>query len=156
MAIAVFIILLISGGIFGLIGVKIAENKNVNATAAFWYGFFLGPIGLVIVALLNPDSQVKTSTPPLARFEGVQDLSSPTYKIWLANKYRIEKNELFDKFVISDDVFSSLEDALAFAHHAELEDIAAEKTERESDEDLETKIQRYKAELAMGIRKPLP
>jgi hypothetical protein len=134
MAIAVFIILLISGGIFGLIGIKIAENKNVNATAAFWYGFFLGPIGLVIVALLNPDSQVKTSTPPLARFEGVQDLSSPTYKIWLANKYRIEKNELFDKFVISDEVFPSLEDALAFAHHAEQESIAAQKKERKERE----------------------
>ncbi len=126
MELTVFIILLISGSVFGFVGMKIAENKNVNTTEAFWYGFFLGPIGLVIVALLNPDSQVKTSTPSLARFEGLQDLSNPTYKIWLANKYRIEKNELFDKFVISDDVFSSLEDALAFAHHAELEDIAAE------------------------------
>jgi uncharacterized membrane protein YeaQ/YmgE (transglycosylase-associated protein family) len=59
-----FIIVLFVGLIFGYIGIAIAENKNVDSTAGFFLGFFLGPIGLIIVALLNsPTTSVGSANP---------------------------------------------------------------------------------------------
>ena len=60
-----FVLVLFVGVIFGAIGVAIANNKNVDSTAGFLLGFFLGPIGLIIVALLNPP---KTSVEPANPF----------------------------------------------------------------------------------------
>lgn len=66
-----------------------------------------------------PNFQV-TDTPPCER-----DLSLDTYRLWLAAKYDIKKNEVFDSFICDDQIFKALEDALKHAHDKE-EDLLAE------------------------------
>jgi hypothetical protein len=46
--------------IFGLIGRYIGRDKG-RSSEGFWIGFLLGPIGLIIVALLQPTVEVEAS-----------------------------------------------------------------------------------------------
>ena len=52
---------------------------------------------------------------------GERDLGSDSYKLFLAEKYSIEKNDLFGKFVVADKMFSTLDAAL---DHADKQDRA--------------------------------
>lgn len=60
-----------------------------------------------------PNFQV-ANTPPCER-----DLSLDAYRLWLAAKYDIKKNEVFDSFIYDDQIFKSLDDALKHAHAQE-------------------------------------
>jgi hypothetical protein len=46
-------------GIFGIICAMIARKKNRSTARWFVAGFFLAPIGLIIIALLKPKSIVE-------------------------------------------------------------------------------------------------
>lgn len=48
------------------------------------------------------------------------DLTKSKYKLWLADKYNIKKNELFNQYEVADELRDTLEDAIAYAH--ELDD----------------------------------
>lgn len=50
-----------------------------------------------------------------------RDLALDPYRLWLAEKYVIERNEIFDRFVFDQQTFSTLDDALSAAHALELE-----------------------------------
>ncbi len=65
------------------------------------------------------------SQPVLVNFQGERDLSSDEYCLWLAKHYRIERNEVFDRFVTNEQTFGTLDDALAHAHSLEQQKIAA-------------------------------
>jgi hypothetical protein len=54
--ILVILVLLISAAICGAFGEFIAVQRKLNAGTGFIFGFFLGPIGLIIVALLRRPS----------------------------------------------------------------------------------------------------
>lgn len=54
-----FIFWLGTGLISGFIGWLIARGKG-RGTAGFWWGFFLGIIGWIIAACLQPSQEVKT------------------------------------------------------------------------------------------------
>lgn len=56
MPIIMFIILIIIQTIFGCISDSIGEQKGING---FWWGFFLGVLGIILVGLMpyNPDRQ---------------------------------------------------------------------------------------------------
>lgn len=58
----------------------------------------------------NKSSSVSTLT-----FDGDKSLTNDAYKIYLAKKYEIEKNEALGKFIVSDKLFSSIEEALIYA-----------------------------------------
>lgn len=51
-ALLVFLGLLGVGILFGLLGRYIARQKNRSDSEGFWFGFLLGLLGLLIVALL--------------------------------------------------------------------------------------------------------
>lgn len=53
-------------------------------------------------------------------FEGEPDLSSDPYRLWLAERYDIARNEIFQRFVIADQTFETLDQALAFADSQEV------------------------------------
>ncbi len=56
---------LVYGVIFGFVSMKISENKGRSPNEGFWLGFFLGIIGLIIVALL-PANEAAISQSKLA------------------------------------------------------------------------------------------
>ena len=105
-----YFILLISGAVFGFVGSFVARNRGLPQSTGFLFGFFLGPIGLIIVALLNarPISRV----PAAARFAGPRDITSDRYQVWLTQKYEIARNDTLGRYVVGDRSFLTLEEAL--------------------------------------------
>lgn len=121
-----FVFLFSMGLIFGAVGVAIANNKNVDGLVGFLLGAFLGPIGLIIVALLNPPRAATSSATDavnpekeIDEFVGEISLTSDPYRLWLADRYQIQRNELFNRFVIKDQTFETLDAALAHAYDLE-------------------------------------
>lgn len=45
-----------------------------------------------------------------------RNIETPDYQLYLCNKYDVEKNELLGKYVLGDNFFDSLQDALLHAH----------------------------------------
>lgn len=124
--------LLIAGVVFGAIGVWIAERNGASSTAGFLFGAFLGPFGLIIVALLGP-RPMSGPRPSFSRAElrGPADLTNDSYKLWLASEYQIRKHEGLGAYVCESELFDSTEEALARAHQLEGAKRAAQ---RQSDE----------------------
>lgn len=112
-----FLVLAISTLAFGFAGSFVAKNKGVFWKTGFWFGFFLGPIGLIIVALLNPDTVRRISAS--AQFDGARDLSNDRYQLWLTKKYDIQRNETLGKYSVAEDSFINLDEALKCADHLE-------------------------------------
>ena len=129
----ILVFLFLMGLIFGAVGVAIASNKNVDGLAGFLLGAFLGPIGLIIVALLNP-SRVVTSSAANGDsrkehdvdFVGERSFTSDAYRLWLADRYKIQRNDVFDRFVTGERTFETLDAVLAYCY-----DIEAAKFERD-------------------------
>ena len=74
-------------------------------------------IGVLFIAfgLLYP---FRKSPSPL-EYSGQRDLSQDGYKLYLLNKYRIEKNAVLDQISCHEHLFSSAAEALLFAHGLE-------------------------------------
>lgn len=124
-----FVILMISSFVFGFAGSFIAKNKGVTQSTGFWLGFFLGPIGLIIVALLNPSSVRRINVSD--QFDGDRDLLSDRYQLWLTKKYDIQRNDTLGRYVVGDESFINLEEALKDADRRE--DIQNEKRQDDAD-----------------------
>ncbi len=60
-----------------------------------------------VAIAINPAA----NRPPMER-----DLSSDAYRLWLAEKYDIKRNELFDRYVMNQQTYADLESALKGAH----------------------------------------
>lgn len=56
----------------------------------------------------------KSSSVPTLTFDGDKSLTNDAYKIYLVKKYGIEKNEALGKFIVSDKLFNSIEEALSY------------------------------------------
>jgi len=114
---------IIGAVVSGLVGVLLGSSVN-RGGAGFFLGFFLGPIGWIIVLLLpretsnSPQPQAQTQTP---KERPPRDLASDAYKIWLGKKYKITRNELFDNFECDEKLFASLDEALKYADGLEAE-----------------------------------
>lgn len=60
---------------------------------------------------------VRHSDPPCER-----DLKLDSYQLWLADKYNIRRNDVFQKFEVERRLFPNLEEALEYAHLRQTED----------------------------------
>lgn len=77
-----------------------------------------------ITEKLNPVGQ---------KFEGERDLASDSYRLWLGRVYGIARNDVFDRFVIGEATFATLDDAIAEAHAqecAKIQEMAAREERR--------------------------
>lgn len=103
--------------IFGLIGSSISKKRGHPKKIGFLFGFFLGPIGIIIFLLLYVhNSQI----PADAVFDGKQELESDRYQLWLTQKYNIVRNETLARYIVKADSFATLNEAFAYADQLEV------------------------------------
>ena len=126
----------ICGVIGGFIGSTVQKTL-----AGLFFGLFLGPIGWIIVLLLPRDSVHKTPTASnpsqddktqVMAAPATRDLADDGYKLYLAEKYSIQRNDVFEKFVCADKMFPTLADALTHADSLEARSALAEKNAAET------------------------
>ena len=115
---------LLATGVTGTVGLLLGLSLG-RPLSGFFLGAFLGPIGWIIVFLLPRDATERAANQPLNEFlqfisnKPEADLESDSYRIWLAKKYQIKKNDLFEKYECKEQLFETLQDALHFAHEQE-------------------------------------
>lgn len=107
----------------------IADSKKRDIGGWAILGFFFGLFALIAAVGVAP-LQVESVAGKVEPTEGGQEESSPfdgernlandAYRLWLAASYGIQRNEVFNSFVIGERLFSDLEQALAFAHSLEM------------------------------------
>ena len=133
-----FIGALISGGIGAIIGSSVEKG-----VVGLFLGAFLGPIGWIIVLLLPRDSVQQThafsssiaskgNKTQVLEAPATRDLADDAYKLYLAEKYGIKRNDAFQKFVCDNTMFDSMD--IALAHASQLEDEALKAQEQEKSE----------------------
>jgi len=66
-------------------------------------------------------------------FQGDRDLSNDSYLIYLTKKYKIEFNSALDKFMCEDKLFTSSEEALAFANSIDINEKSVKKSSLDKD-----------------------
>ena len=121
-----------------IIGAIIGSMVN-RGGSGFLLGFFLGPIGWIIVLLLPREETDNTQEESVARLERPeQNLDNDDYKIWLGKTYNIQRNELFEQFECDGKLFSTLQEALGFAHEKESQRENLKKEKESQRENLKT------------------
>ncbi len=71
------IIPLVGGVIFGLISLAVWQNKGGSPVVGFLWGFFLGLIGLIVVAVARPSGTRKVKNVPAAETAAWQQFAQP-------------------------------------------------------------------------------
>ena len=111
-----------------LIPAFIAQSKGRSFLGFYVYGFFFWLIALIHSLVMEP---AKTRRPNFEHTTSLsnnasdgdmpktRDLSSDAYKLYLAKKYSIERNDVFEKFVCDEKLFSTLDEALIHADSLE-------------------------------------
>lgn len=127
--IIIFLIIILQAVLVGLFCSYVAGQKNRSKTYWFWLGFFFSFLALIALAAIpslskegadySLYSEVKNSigTSPAQRdtvefFDGDRNILNPAYQLFLTRKFGIEKNLTLEKYVIKNNVFNTLEDAL--------------------------------------------
>ena len=77
-------------------------------------------IGILFIAFGIIFVPQKISSFPI--FSGEKDLNQDSYKLYLVNKYGIEKNSVLDQLTCREKLFPCVEEALIFAHQLECPD----------------------------------
>lgn len=94
--------------------------------------------GVIMIAFSRKEAKNPRSntswTHSQSNFESTEwkksrDLSDDGYKLYLSKKFKIEKNTVFDKFVLEEQMYGSIEDAL---HAAHLKDQSSEADTKET------------------------
>lgn len=112
----------------------------------------------VLMAIFGPQErqaatlgQSISAAPVQLEFDGERDISSDAYRLWLAKAHRIERNDIFDRFVMGEKTFNTLDDALAHAHDIEMqiiEDARNKQERRDAQIAADNEIARLNAEKA--------
>jgi hypothetical protein len=114
------------------------QNHLIIAALMTLVGVLLAIFGKDESPINGSDNSTLSEVAP-TDFDGEFDLSVDSYRLWLAKHYQIERNDVFDRFVIGLQTFYSLDDALAHAHSLEVEKIANE-AEKIADEKIKQKL----------------
>jgi hypothetical protein len=77
-------------------------------------------IGVLFIAFGIIFVPQKISSSPI--FSGEKNLNQDSYKLYLVNKYGIEKNSVLEQLTCREKLFPSVEEALIFAHQLECPD----------------------------------
>lgn len=135
-----FIFALLMAMICGALGAFIAGLKGVSTAAGIILGALLGPIGLIIVALLTPPLTIVAATPvdtTLVIYDGEPDLRAGRYRLWLVEKYGVTRNDVMNVYAVRGEPFDSLDAAVEYAHGIEArqaEERAAAEQKRRDDQ----------------------
>ena len=121
-------LLFFAGLVTGVIGMLLGITVDKGG-AGFWLGAFLGPIGWIIVLLLPRDIESESGHSQSAPQRNIPaplpedtNISSNSYRLYLGKKYNIQRNDLFQQFECKEELFESLDAALAFADELEKEE----------------------------------
>jgi hypothetical protein len=95
------------------------QNHIIAAALMIVVGALLGIFGPM--TLTNSSDGLEKAADLPTSFDGTKDLSNDAYRLWLAKRYGVERNEVFDRFVMQGRTFDTLNAALAVAHEQELE-----------------------------------
>jgi hypothetical protein len=98
---------------------------------------------------VNASVQATKTQPDNPKFDGERLLDSDAYRLWLASKYNVERNEIFDKFVVGESLFGDLNGALEHAHGLEvreLAEIAEQAEQKRKNEEAEAEAERIAQE----------
>jgi hypothetical protein len=135
-----FFIVLLSALVFGALGAFIAGLKGVATSTGIILGALLGPIGLLIIALLSPDPAVAAVAPMRTAhigYDGERDLGAGRYRLWLVEKYGVTRNDVMNVYAVRGEPFDSLDAAVEHAHGIEtqrVEDRGAAEQKRLDDQ----------------------
>ena len=113
--------------VFSIVVAIVARSKGRSGIAWFFLSFLISPLlSLILVLVLKP-AEVEVVVDEVG-FDGSRDLNDDAYKLFLSKKYDIQKNDVFGKFVCREKMFTSIEEALAYAHQLEQELTAIRKS----------------------------
>lgn len=95
------------------------QNHVIVASLITLIGVLMGIFGK---SISEAGERTSTVTPSAeVEFDGERDPSSDGYRLWLAKTYGIARNDVFDRFVMGEQIFETLDDALLSAHASEQE-----------------------------------
>jgi hypothetical protein len=134
MAIMVFgLLLLIPTGCLVLMGPPDDESYNIVLFAGLFFtmlGSYLRYYSRQSVSVSNQPGHQSTQNVSVANFEsnnanqeetaaidfdGEKAITNSAYKIYLVKKYSIEKNEVLGQFILGDELFDTIDEALSAA-----------------------------------------
>ena len=81
-------------------------------------GQSIGAIVLIVIgfAINGNESSEATAQVKKSTFEGTPDISNDAYKIFLVEKYAINKNDVLGGYTLNGHIYKSIDEALAAAH----------------------------------------
>lgn len=137
----ILLLVLIQGILIGALCSFVASQKNRGAGSWFILGFIFSLLALIALAAIPSLPRTsKTERGPSPQkgtnelsdslvFLGVKDLDSDEYRIWLADRYKIIKNEALGGIICDKKIFATIDAALAHANSHYLKELALIKSE---------------------------
>lgn len=101
---------------------NISQGRGQGFAIGFIVSIVASPIIalLIIIAMKDKSESVssaaqKTEAPAIL----TRQLSNPQYKVWLVEKYNIQRNDVLGEIICGSESFGTIDEALAFAHQTE-------------------------------------
>ena len=113
-----WILLIVGCFVGGIIGNFLGGRIN-RGTLGFWAGFFLGPLGWILIFFAPPVEKRLSDGPRPPK-------GSEAYNLWLSDKFAIKKNETFGKYECKGSLFDTLEMAIQQAEKLDKESAESE------------------------------
>jgi hypothetical protein len=117
--------------VFGIFSGYIGSQKGRSGFTWFFLGLFFSLLAILALIALpkagqestNSNDENKPKSPSgtaselnsslsPSLFDGPRDIEVPAYQLFLTRRFKIERNETLNKYIVGDDVFESLSKAL--------------------------------------------